>query len=294
MTHLPNRHPQSRGPSKGASVVLVMVWMMLVGSVARPDPTAAQSKEHNGPSLAERYEVLRRQAIVRRRMQREGGVQILPLEPHPTPTDSLRPPNPDRVSNAQKQSFPLETVRTVRRLERSWFRKRFGEAEWSFLGSTPHHTFFDTTRTQALRARLQAHFGDPTRTLGDAPFDTSRGARAQFEYWFVVNDSIPVRVVDPQGPRGRGLVLTAKRRYRSRLRVLRDTLLAPLRHAERAPYVDYYYDDRLERWYRTGFDGQAFFLERISHTELTPGRRAPLDTTKTSPRTSPPIDENSP
>lgn len=295
MTPLPNRHLRTDGRSTRASVVLAVIWVLLAGGVAGPEPAVAQADGTARSSLAERYQKMRLHVLVRRLMQREGGIRIFPPKPLPMSADSLRPSDPDsRASKSREKPFPVDEVRTVRRLERSWFRERFADTEWSFLGSTPHHTFFDTTQTRALRARLQDQFGDPTQTLGDAPSDTSRSPRPQFEYWFVVNDSIPVRVTDPEGPRGRGVILMAERPYRDRLRELREALLAPLRRAERGPYADYYYDHRLERWYRTGFDGRAFFLERISRSEIVPGRRAHLDGSGASSATPSPDDENSP
>jgi hypothetical protein len=170
----------------------------------------------------------------------------------------------------------------VRHLERGWFQERFADVAWAFLGDTAERTFLDTTRTPALRARLQARFGPPTQTLADAPLDEPPTDQAQFEYWFVVNDSIPVRVMDVLGPKGRGLIVAADRASRERLRALRDTLLAPLRRAETAPHVDYYYDERRERWYRTGFDGQSFFLTPIRRGDIVPGRRPRLDAVRTS------------
>lgn len=294
MTHTPRRHLRIEERS-GVVAVLFVFWAVLGWGVAGVGAARAQPTDDDGSSLVERYRAARRQLLVRRHLRRTGGIPVLPIERLPTPTDSLRPPEPTRQAPADPQpSFPLHDVRTVQRLERDWFRKRFADTEWSFLGATPDHTFFDTTRTRALRARLQAQFGDPTRTLGDASADANRSDRAQFEYWFVVNDSIPVRVMDPRGPRGRGLILSAERSYRDRLQLLRDALLAPLRRSERAPYVDYYYDDRLGRWYRTGFDGRAFFLERISRADVVPGQRAQLDAVNTSPDAASPTDGNSP
>jgi len=192
----------------------------------------------------------------------------------------VRPTSPS--PNSQFPTFPLHKVRPVRELERGWFRERFAETEWAFLGKTSEYTFLDTTRTPVLRARLQARFGDPTQTLADASLDSLPTNRPQFEYWFVVNDSIPVQVTDGRGPKGRGLIVAADRAYREQLRGLRDTLLAPLGRVEPAPHVDYYYDERRERWYRTGFDGQSFFLTPISRGDIVPGRRPRLDTVRTS------------
>jgi hypothetical protein len=112
----------------------------------------------------------------------------------------------------------------------------------------------------------------------------------QFAYWFVVNDSIPVRVTDERGPTGRGLIVSTDRAYRDRLVALRAALLDPLRREESAPYVDYYYDDATRRWYRVGYDGRSFFRERISRFDILPGRRPRLDTVRTAPASPEPPD----
>jgi len=251
---------------------------------------AQTTDEGDDATLIERYREARYRALARRHLQRGGQFHVYPPEQLPTPIDSLRPSRSRRTSAAAPEpSFPLHDVRPVRRLERSWFQQNFAGTDWSFLGDTGDYTFLDTTRTPILRARLQAQFGAPTRALADRPLEKPPDNRTQFEYWFVVNDSIPVQVMDPRGPKGRGLIVAVEQAYRDRLRVLRDTLLAPLHRSEPAPHVDYYYDARRERWYRTGFDGQSFFLEQIPSTRVVPGQRAYLDTTRTS--TS---DENSP
>lgn len=261
--------------------VWLACWgLLMAGQVG---PAAAQTTGAEG-SLIERYQEERYRALARRHLREQGRWPAHPPLQIPTPTDSLRLVRSTRQSSsAQDPTFPLDDVRHVRHLEREWFRERFGDTAWAFLGKTSDYTFLDTTRTPALRARLQARFGDPTQTLADAPLDSLPTDRPQFEYWFVVNDSIPVQVTDGLGPKGRGLIVSADRAYREQLRGLRDTLLAPLRRATLAPHVDYYYDERRERWYRTGFNGRSYFLEPISRGDIIPGRRPRLDTVRTSP-----------
>jgi len=166
-------------------------------------------------------------------------------------------------------------MRQVPRLGRNWFAEKYAATDWAFLGTSPHLTLLDTARTRELRARLQAQFGDPTRTTVDHPDSTWTDA-PQFEYWFVVNDSIPVRVSDARGPRGRGLVVSTEQRLRGRLPALRAALLRPLHRPARAPFVDYYHDNATDRWYRTGFDGRSFFRTRVPRSRIIPGRRAYL------------------
>jgi len=287
MTHVWNRHSTGRdGWFRWEAFALLLSWGILLGSGLWAAPAAAQSADPDEetadePGLIERYREARLRTLARRQLRQHGRLPAYPLEALPTPTDSLAPTDstpPRQSSNAP--AFPLETVRPVRRLETDWFRNRFGDTHWAFLGDTHGHTFLDTSRTPDLRARLEGKFGAPTRTLADVPLEKPPKTPLQFEYWFVVNDSIPVQVMDPNGPKGRGLIIAVDRSYREQLPALRDALLAPLRHVERMPHADYYYDERRERWYRTGFDGQSFFLKQIPGTDVVPGRRAYLDTTQ--------------
>ena len=291
MTHTSNRPPESvrdEGPSVASRIVFLLCLGFLVGSLLGPRPAAAQKTDGaEASTLIERYRKARHRTLARRHLQREGALPVYPLIRLPTLTDSLRPARPSQASaTAREPSFPLHDIRRVRRLEQGWFREQFASTHWAFLGESTDHTFLDTTRTPRLRACLQAQFGDPTRTLADRPLEKPPDSRTQFEYWFVVNDSIPVQVMDGRGPKGRGLIVAVERAYRSQLRALRDTLLAPLRHSDPAPYVDYYHDTRRKRWYRTGHDGQSFFLEQIPAVNVVPGRRAHLDTVRSSESSS--------
>ncbi|MFB6099091.1 MAG: hypothetical protein ABEK84_08285 [Salinibacter sp.] len=201
-----------------------------MGGLLAPTPVTAQTTDET--TLIERYRMARYRVLARRYLRRMGRLPIYPPRPLPTPTDSLFPaPSSRDTATAERPAFPLHDVRPVRHLEQTWFRERFAETEWAFLGETPRPTFFDTTRTLDLRARLQAQFGSPTRTLADKPLRKPPGERPQFEYWFVVNDSIPVQVMDVRGPKGRGLIVAADQAYRDRLPALRRALLAPLRHS---------------------------------------------------------------
>ena len=279
-----------------SGAALARAWGPLLGLVCivlgglLPASGWAQPTPADSLSLAERYRAARFQMLVQQFLEGRRGVPVRPPWLFHTQGDSVvagRPPENRQASRARR-SFPIREARRVRDLERTWFRERYKAVDWSFLGTGTRITFFDTTRTRALRAHLQAAFGEPTRTLAEiysndwrrAP-DSTREEPIQFEYWFVVNDSIPVRVSDVNGPMERGAIVSTSRRYRDRLVALRESLLAPLRQVEPAPYVDYYYEDETRRLYRVGYDGDAYFRERISRFDITPGRRPSLDTTRT-------------
>ena len=266
----------SRSPARwsGAWAVLVVLIWGLVGTGS----AEAQTQAADTLNLIDRYRTARVQALARQALRRGWTARALSPDSVPVRRPALlRRPNADenRSDDDASPRFPIDDVRAVHRLERGWFKDEHGGTDWSFLGASTHLTFFDTTYTRELRARLQAQFGDPTQTLADLP-DTSRIGEAQFEYWFVVNDSIPVRVSDANGPRDRGLIVATESRLRDRLPALRRALLRPLRQPKRGPYVDYYYDttdDGTRRWYRAGFDGQSFFLNRIPRSDIVTGRR---------------------
>jgi hypothetical protein len=276
-------------PTGPACWGVVAVVVLLVGG--SPPDLRAQTAE-DSLSLAERYRTVRLRLLSQDFLEGRRGLPVQPPRPLPTDADSLLSPSSQsdtaHAAPEATPSFSLASVRRVRTLERSWFRQRYRAVEWAFLGSGSRLTFPDTSRTRDLRARLQARFGPPTRSLAEvysnewvqAP-DSTREPPIQFEYWFIVNDSIPVRVSDVGGPGERGVIVSTDRRHRDDLVALRSALLGPLKTVERAPYVDYYYERSTRRWYRVGFDGRSFFRERISRFDIVPGRRPRLDTVRT-------------
>jgi len=277
--------------------ICVLVVCLFVGDIGAPLAQAQERPDGRRDSLdlISRYRTARYQLLVQK-IVAQMPMRPLPPESLPTPVDSLfAPPDSTKQLNSETEKddpppFPVEDIRRIRRLERSWFRNRFADTEWSFLGSGSRMTILDTTHTRDLRARLQAHVGAPTFTPAEVDLnewarqpDSTREDLVQFAYWFVVNDSIPVRVTDVRGPDERGLIVSTDRRYRDRLRALRSALLQPLRREKRAPYVDYYYEDEARRWYRVGFDGEAFFREHISRRDIVRGRRPRLEPTRSAP-----------
>lgn len=247
--------------------------LILAVGTARPAP---------GQHILDRYRSARFFEEAHRVLEANGRTAyVLPPIHLRTAVDSLRPLAEPAPAPAEAERFPLAERRAVLRLERSWFRREFGDTKWAFLGASSYLTPLDTTFTRELRARLEAQFGPPTRTLADLSREEIVDEYIQFEYWFVVNDSIPARVMDVDGPYDRGLVVATDRRFREELPAFRDALLAPILEAsERAPYVDYFYDTEVETWYRTGYDGEDFFLEPIPRSRIVPGRRPWLDTTR--------------
>lgn len=170
--------------------------------------------------------------------------------------------------------FVVKSWRLIRKLERGWFEKQFKDTPWAYVGSN-RLTPLDTMYTRELRARMEARFGAPTQTLTelDVSQDIRKEEYIQFEYWFVLNDTIPLIVMDVNGPFERGLVVAGDGEHREILADIKFAFLNELTQAsELAPYVDYYYHVEQRAWYRTGYDGASFFARRIARPNLARGR----------------------
>lgn len=280
--------PLSRGWAVRLVATLVVALVSLGGApagfVPALGPAAVQAQD-----LAERMRAARLRAQARLLAgEGDGTARVLPPDRIDTPQiDSTRAllrraaglEEERPAERAEAQPFPIRGYNQMTRLSRSWFEKEFADVQWAFLGNEGVTTL-DTTYTRILRARMEAAFGAPTVTLVDRI--SRAGARprenVQFEYWFVVNDTIPLIVMDTGGPYDRGLVVSSDARYQAQLLDIRRAFLAGIATSpERAPYVDYYYEETEDQWYRTGFDGTRFFLEPVSGRRVLPDRRPWLE-----------------
>lgn len=232
-------------------------------------------------SLAEMYRSARFQAQVERIVERYG-VRVEPRPVHTLPyvSESFRtqmaliyPPPVVDPPPVEEPAIRIEKKSQIPRLGAGWFEREFADTRWAFIGSNTFDAI-DTTYTRDLRAMLEAHVGSPTRTIADAPDEGEEsGEFIQFQYWFVLNDSIPVKVMDVNGPFERGVVVATDQTYRNMLPDLKEALMHPIMdERRRAPYVDYYYLVEQGMWFLTGFDGERFFVERISPPNLLQGR----------------------
>ncbi|PIQ63588.1 MAG: hypothetical protein COV99_01660 [Bacteroidetes bacterium CG12_big_fil_rev_8_21_14_0_65_60_17] len=206
-------------------------------------------------------------------MRRGGRVRPMPLA-------RLRPRN-DRIGQWMKVLYPesepridttsfiVESLQPIKRIRRPVHEALFTRTAWAFAGSQSRSPL-DTLQTRDIRSRMQAHFGSPSRLVIDMDSVEALPAAEviQFEYWFVVNDSIPVMVVDVNGPWDRGIIVAAPAALRSEIRSLKRALLDPvLRSSKRDPWADYYYNAVQRIWYITGYDGAMFFDKRIGRPD---------------------------
>lgn len=252
--------------------VVLAASLFLAGWSSSPASAQAQS-------LVERYRAARFKAQADRVLE-NYQTRPMPAARLQVPTDSLREWLSVVFAVEEAPQEPEEPALTVSRWElvpklgREWFRNKFVDTRWAFEGSNAIGTL-DTTFTRELRARLQAAFGSPTQTIADLDYSNDAGSSEfiQFEYWFVLNDSIPLRVMDVNGPFERGLVVASRHAYRDLLPDIKETFLGRLAQTvEREAYVDYYHLPEQRLWFRTGFDGEKYFVDRISRPDLKLGR----------------------
>ncbi|MBO6577389.1 MAG: hypothetical protein JJ896_18045 [Rhodothermales bacterium] len=251
--------------------------LLLLLALGLYGPAGAHAQE-----LADRFRRVR-MVYVAQEVARQQGMRLEPRPPDHLATrgdslaawmDSRKPEIELPAPEPPPPPFRVERVKVYTRLERPVFQGRHRQAKWAFMQGR-RLTEIDTTSTADLRARLQAHFGPPTMTLAEMDSVAGRSAEEiiQFEYWMVVNDSIPVMIIDVNGPLSRGVVVATEARWRESLDALRYGLLGRLfTDPRREPFVDYFYQTETAAWYATGFDGATFFHQRIGTPNLTMGR----------------------
>ena len=254
-----------------------LIALMLLGAV----PARGQDVV---PLLREQRFLVRAAEIVRQHGERPPPRppasiplrdSVLAARLHALPRTTLPPADTARVAETVRPPFDVRSVRLIKKLERPWFTRIFGETEWAFLGSN-HATPLDTTRSWRLRAALEAAYGNPTQTVIEIAQDTTLtlANAIEFEYWFVVNDTLPVVVSDVGGPLDRGLIIATDRHLRDRLPDVRDAIFAPLvQRRPLAAFADYYYDVEGRAWFLVGFDGTRFVMRA---TPRPPLRNRPL------------------
>ena len=154
----------------------------------------------------------------------------------------------------------------VETADRASFQRRFGDVQWTgagFEGST----VIDRIPTREIRARLQKVFGDPTQKLKHlVDGDNFRpGHYIQFEYWFVINDEIPMMVLDIDGPFGNGLVFAGASRYVDLMPEIKRTLSGKLMDiSELGEYEDHYFEINDRQWYLVRYKDGSFEEEEVS------------------------------
>ncbi len=162
--------------------------------------------------------------------------------------------------------FEDPEIRKVEPSERNAFQQRFADINWSGQGLY-NPTTIDRLPTIELRSRLQAAFGDPTQTIGDLINDNFRPGKAiQFEYWFIVDDQMPLMILDLDGPFENGLVYVGASRYIDLMPQVKRALNRKLMgdDGEPAEFSDYFYSPERDQWYLVKYEDGEYKREVIS------------------------------
>ena len=123
----------------------------------------------------------------------------------------------------------------------------------------------DTLAASEIRGRFQTLFGNPTQTLLDLVYsdDFTLRQAIQYEYWFLVDDSIRVIVVDADGPFQRGVSYAADERYIDFIPGIKRELNRLVMSVDKIDsFEDIFYSPELEKWFRVyAEDGKSGFEE---------------------------------
>ncbi len=144
------------------------------------------------------------------------------------------------------------------------FERRFNDIDWTGRGLY-NKASIDNLQTNKLRARLEAVFGEPTKTIEDLIDNPSfrPGKAIMFEYWFVVNDKIPLMLLDVDGPFGHGLVYVGAVQYIDLMPQIKRTLSRKLMNARPAAYQDYSYSPERAQWFDVRYQNGKYSIEEI-------------------------------
>ena len=161
--------------------------------------------------------------------------------------------------------FEEPVFRKVEYAERNSFQQRFSDISWTGQGLY-NPTTIDRIPTIELRSRLQALFGEPTQRIQHLINNNFRPGKAiQFEYWFIIDDEMPLMILDLDGPFENGLVYVGASRYIDRMPQVKRTLNRLLMGDEADPveYSDYFFSPERDQWYLVQFRDGEFIRETI-------------------------------
>lgn len=165
-------------------------------------------------------------------------------------------------ANAQFEAAEFEKITKEKRAE---FERETRDISLTGQGLY-EDTNLDDRQTNEIRARLQALFGNPTQTLEDLINKNNfrPGKAIQFEYWFMVNDSIPLMVLDWNGPFGSGLTYGGASKYVDLMPQIKREFVQKLMSVEEfGDYKDYFYSPEKDQWYIVKYEDGKFRNEEI-------------------------------
>lgn len=177
------------------------------------------------------------------------------------------------------QPFSAFAAPKFRKIEKSQlpaFFRKYNTSNLTGRGLQNNETI-DNIPTMEVRARMQAVFGAPTKNVLDmmAEADFRPAKYIQFEYWFEINDSIPMVILDPNGPFSNGLTYGGLPKYVDLMPEIKRELSKMLMGTQTlGEYNDYYFalDERdratrkaiPEGWYLVEYKNGSFKYDRTT------------------------------
>jgi hypothetical protein len=169
-------------------------------------------------------------------------------------------------------AFRMPEFKKIENNQRASFERRFSDVLWTGMGMHVATTM-DHLPTSELRSRLQALLGNPTQTIEHLIHkpDFRAAECVQFEYWIVVNDSIPIMILDVDGPFTSGLVYGVASRYIDVMPGIKRALSNKMMSVqEMGEYTDYFYSPERNEWYEVSYRNGSFNNRKIDRPARFP------------------------
>ena len=172
----------------------------------------------------------------------------------------------DSFAQQVPSAFAAPTIKKVEKNQRAEFERRF--SNMIMTGEGFHgNTVIDNLPTTEIRARLQRAFGDPTVVLDDfiGRSDVRPGNSIQFEYWFIINDEIPMMVLDIDGPFTLGLVYAGSINFVDMMPEIKRTLSRTLMNVSSlGEFQDVFYSPERNEWFNVEYKNGVYKTDKIS------------------------------
>lgn len=162
--------------------------------------------------------------------------------------------------------FSLPEFVKIELVDANEFQQRFRTTQWTGQGFQGR-TAIDQIPAVELRARLQTVFGNPTKRLEDLITRPNfrPGEAIQYEYWFVINETIPLMILDIDGPFANGLVYAGPAAFIDYMPEIKRTLSAKLMEVNRFDeFTDIFYSPERNQWFEVQYKDGEFNTKEIS------------------------------
>jgi len=175
----------------------------------------------------------------------------------------------------QTDIFAAPKFRKIEKTDMPAFLRKYNINNLTGRGLQANQTI-DDLPTMELRARLQGAYGNPTKNvidlMGEPGFRPAMNI--QFEYWFEIDDSIPLVILDTSGPFSTGLTYGGLARFVDMMPEIKREFNKILMDAPLAEYSDYYnaLDERdktkgvpiPDGWYLVQYKNGIFSYEKTT------------------------------